>query len=132
MVSTGIEDGNGGDNKGMPVETEAEFVVTEVVSVAVVEVCGDVVKCRLSSKLFMEEGGLLTSMLSSSERREGFAMGKEFESRLSVDGLPSGGGIERLALGVVAVTVSMCGDLLISSPLLTASKVCVLLLRRES
>jgi len=97
-----------------------------VVSVAVVETCGDVANCWRSSKLLMEEGGLVASAPApSSDRLGNLAVAKEVESRLSLEGFPRGGGMLRLALLVAEVVVSVWGPLRTSVPLLAASSVCV-------
>lgn len=79
-----------------------------VVSVAVVETCGEVANCWRSSKLLTEEGGLVASIpVLSSDRLGNITLAREAESLLSLGNFPRGGGMLRLALPAAEVVVSV-------------------------
>lgn len=97
-----------------------------MVSVAVVESCGEVAKCWRSSKLFTEAGGLVGGTPGpSSERRGSLIDAREADSRRSFEGLPRGGGMLKLALPVVADVVSSWGPVRTSLLRFAPSKECV-------
>lgn len=115
-------EGSGGESTGRPGILLSEFVVTEVVSVAVVGTWSDVANCWRSSKLLTEDGGLV-ALVPSSDRLGRRAVVRDTESRLSVEGFPRGGGMLMLALVGMAVVVSIWALLRMSAPLLTARRV---------
>ena len=109
----------GGEITGKPGICGVDDVVTDVVSVAVVEAPAGTVmgERRTSSDPFTELGGL--AVLSSDLREERI----DAERRLSLDGLDVGGGILMFGLSIVVVVWDDCAwldFLLVASALLVA------------